>query len=281
MKIPFVKSALAQFHSREKEIDGMADVLSGLQKIAAQVGKEIESARAAYIASPTVENARAWEDAFRRVSPGPGGSRFNVAEALLSGERLAVLAKQNEARRSSEYVAIVGRALAERNAEIQASHDTKRKALSESLTVNGENNANLDNMPTLRGLIERVARNRDAIARLAHPDCHARGIAIECAVAYINEPVDYVAPAPPAPRQMQGFVAGGNLPTNHGVMNPTNPTPDTALPTVPPEVAQAIRQQLVEQQNKHFREQERQMTERLAAEREAARAKLAQAEAVA
>ena len=269
IKLPFSQSAIEKFRARETEINSLGDVLAGLQKLAEQVEPEIEAARAAYYASPSVENALKWENAKRRLSP-------NIALSMLEGERSTVQAAQNAARSTPEYVALLARALGEHNEAIQECHDVKRTALLESLKTSGETNVNVDHMPSLRGLIERRDRNANTTVWMhQHPDRAARGMHIGNALAYLAESVDYVSPLPPPPRQMQGAVPGGGLPTNHGVLHPTNPEADAKLPTVPPEIAQAIRQQLVEQQNKLFAHQEAQALAELA--RQADLAKQAQA----
>ena len=227
MKIPFTKSAIEKFREREREIDAMGDVLVGLQKLAEQVEPEIESARAVYYSNPTLENALKWENAKRRLSP-------NIALITLEGERSTVQAAQNAARATPEYVTLLARALGEHNEAIQECHDVKRTALLESLKASGETTVNVDHMPSLRGLIERRDRNANTIVWMKdHPDHQARNMHVANALAFLNEPVDYVSAQPPAARPPQGFVAGGGLPLDHALRFPTNPVVNTTIPTVP------------------------------------------------
>jgi len=228
IKLPFTQSAIEKFREHERKIDAMGDVLIGLQKLVEQVEPEIEAARKASKADPkSVEKAHAWENAKRRLSP-------NIALSMWEGERNTVQAAQNAERAKPEFVALLAGALRERNGAIQEYHDVKRAALLESLKTSGETNVNVDHMPSLRGLLERRDRNANTIVWMKdHPDNAAPNMHIANALAFLNEPVDYVAPAPPAARPQQGFVAGGGMPVGHGILNPTNEEPDTRIKTVP------------------------------------------------
>jgi len=280
-------SAFSDYQKLNERIDDLGKFVTPFneERLARQVA--LDRAKAAFYAKPGKETMGAWEKA-HLASVGvkanfSQGSSLTALQSIAADAEGFVDTQRTLLKTSTEAKRIYRRCLVEIIEGIRRSITAKRSEISSKL-IEIEATFNADEIQPLPlwnarvGALEKLLGDLDV--QSAHPAVLMRqGLidevreAIERGQRHLTD----AAPAPPAPRQMQGFVAGGNLPTNHGVMNPTNPTPDTALPTVPPEVAQAIRQQLVEQQNKHFREQERQMTERLAAERTAAATKEAQA----
>jgi hypothetical protein len=211
MKIPFTKSAIQQFHAFQKSTDDLANSLAGLEALVNEVNAQAEAEERKYRESGTIENARNWMSAKMRLDIRAANSSSNIPITLLAGERSAVERNQINARRSPEFITLVGRALREHNENLQHDHDSKRASFLKSLGVENAETA-VDSIPILKSLVERISRNRNAVGLLVHPDPHARGIAIDNAVAFINEPAEYVAPTHPAPLPQQGFPPGYRIP---------------------------------------------------------------------
>ena len=289
MKIPFLPSPRDEYDKLGKEIASLEKYLAPVNEARLERQFALDKARANYMSSPSSDNLNAWETARTRAvgmkNADTFGSTFSHLETI-RGDVESIVSTQREAlKTSSKAKAIYRRCLVEIIEGIRCSIAAKRSEISSKLSEI-EATFNVDEiqpLPLWNGRVvalERLLGDMDI--QSAHPAVLIRQgwldqirEAIELGQRHLTD----APPTPVKPRQQQAWPPGTSF-AQAGVEPDAPPAAPEPVNAVPKEVDQAIRQQLVEQQNKHFEREQAQFEERLAAERAAAATKQQQAEAL-
>jgi hypothetical protein len=226
----------------------------------------------------------AWEAAHERVV-GPKarfalGSSYTSLELLRDATEARIATERRSLLRSPQALKLYQRCVQEIADKLNSTIEEKRRDLAASFRK-----LELDADPDLASPLP-VWRERsnylrglvnDIEIKLKHPEIQSARDIYDAAINAIES--DHLVAPPPKAHVVTGSglgIPGGGESPNLSAARANNAALAEPANFVPKEVDRAIRQQLVEQQNKHFREQERQVEEELARQAELAKERQAQ-----
>ena len=241
MKIPFISSPLDEYRKLNAEIEALDKYLVPVHAARLESETDLAKARAAFFASPSPAALNSWETARQRgvgmKNSDSFGSTFSHLETI-QGDVESFANTQREAlKTSAKAKQIYIDCLKEISGNVRKSLEKKRAEIVAKFAEVGvtcEIDA-VQPLPTWRDRANALdALASQLSAKLAMPSILSRqGLIDEIREAIEANHLTAPAPTTPPPRQMQGAIPGAGLPVGHGVLNPTNPEPDTRIQTVP------------------------------------------------